>query len=228
MGLGSTGEEHGRLIEISGVVAPVSMQTKAFGHSTRLLGHTRPLRPQISFRDGGVPITAIASTLGAAVAVVFTVAALSKLRAPVRFAEELGDYQILPGVLLRPAAITIPLIEFIVGVGYFVPAVRSEASWMMAILLLVFSAAVFLNLRRGRRNIRCACFGRDDQLLGWSTLIRNSLLLLAALAAAAAGSRSDQLTSGAGLVGCLLAVTIGTLILAEAEVVETIGGHGNE
>jgi uncharacterized membrane protein len=174
------------------------------------------------------PIATIASTLGAVVAVVFAAAALSKLRAPGRFAEELGDYQILPRILLRPAAIAIPFAELVLGIGFFFPAFRSAASWAMALLLVVFSGAVLLNLQRGRRSIRCACFGRDDQVLGWSTLVRNSLLLVATLASATVGARSDELTNVGGLVGCLLAVTIGALIVAEAETVETIGGHGNE
>lgn len=203
--LGQTGGTHDRFSKFSGVAtAPV------------------PLPGRVA------PIATIATTLGAVVALAFSLAALSKLRAPGRFAVELGDYRILPRILLGPAAIAIPLAELVCGIGFFLPAFRSAASWAMAILLLAFSGAVLLNLQRGRRNIRCACFGRDDQVLSWSTLVRNSLLLVALLAAAAVGSGSDQLTNAGGLVGCLLAVTIGALILAEAEAVETIGGHGNE
>lgn len=163
------------------------------------------------------PVFAI---LGGLVALVFVAAATSKLRAPARFAEELADYHVLHPALLRPAAAMLPIIELAVAFAYFVPASRRNASWAMALLLVVFSWAVILNLRGGRQNIRCACFGREDQLLGWSTLVRNTLLLIGVLGSALAGGTFNDAANAPALAAGMLAVAIGTLTLAGAEAIE--------
>ncbi|MBD9438169.1 MauE/DoxX family redox-associated membrane protein [Pseudomonas sp. PDM04] len=128
------------------------------------------------------PIFIIASAL--AIAVLLASAATHKLRAPARFRKQLADYQLLPDVLVRPIARTIPVAELMIAFALLVPAWRVYAALTAAGLMALYAAAIGINLWRGRRDIDCGCAGPDQaQPLRPVLLLRNSALVGLALLA---------------------------------------------
>jgi hypothetical protein len=61
--------------------------------------------------------------------------------------------------------------------GLLVPTTRSEAATVAVALLLLFAAAMAINLRRGRSDIDCGCFvGLMRQRIDWVLVHRNLVL----------------------------------------------------
>jgi hypothetical protein len=145
-------------------------------------------------------------------ALVFIAASYSKLRRPDTFRQELAEYRLLPARAVPAVALFIPAAELAVAVGLLVPTVRSFAALGAVVLLLVFTAAIGLNLRRGRREISCACFGGDERLLGWDLIARNGLLISVAAAVAIVDPGTDRV-SFAGVVVALEAVVLTVLLV---------------
>lgn len=135
---------------------------------------------------------AIAMTIlahGAAIGcgLIFLVAGAEKLRHRRLLPGVIANYRIVPAALAAPLATLLGPLEIVLalalmasGLGWNAPL----ADFAAATLLLVFAAAMAINLVRGRREITCGC-GRLDlrQTLRWSFVARN--LLLAALLCAA-------------------------------------------
>jgi hypothetical protein len=128
-----------------------------------------------------------------AVAEMFTVAALGKLRAPARFAETLREYRLLPGWAVLPTSRALPVMEILVAAGLAIPLGKPWPALGAAGLLLLFAAAMAANLARGRGTIDCGCAmgaGRVHRLR-WAFVARNlaaaSLLALPATGRAGPG-----------------------------------------
>ncbi len=155
---------------------------------------------------------------------VFVVAAGAKLLDPKgtrHAATELG----VPERLAATVAALLPLTELAVAVVLL--PVRS-ASWgaLAALtLLLVFTAVIVVNLLLGRRP-PCRCFGSTDtRPIGWSTLLRNGVLLALAgfvvwagpgpsIVALIAQSARSEVVGPSVVIGLLAAVAVeGWLIL---------------
>ncbi len=117
-------------------------------------------------------------------AAVFGAAAVAKFRAWEEFAGVVHNYRLLLPPLERPTVYLLPPLEAAIAVGLLIDATRPTAAAGAATLLLVFGAAMGVNLLRGRRNIDCGCFASVlRQRLSWSLVWRNLVLLLLALAA---------------------------------------------
>jgi peroxiredoxin len=114
-------------------------------------------------------------------AVVFVVAGLAKLADWADSRASMADFGV-PAFLARPMALLIPVLELACGVALLsVTSARWGASGALAMLLL-FIAAIAINLVRGRRP-DCRCFGQlHSSPIGWTTIVRNAAL--AGLAAA--------------------------------------------
>ncbi|MBW2726382.1 MAG: methylamine utilization protein MauE, partial [Deltaproteobacteria bacterium] len=101
----------------------------------------------------------------------------------------------------------------------------STGAAMAALLLGVYSAAIAVNLVRGRRGIDCGCLGpAADQSISPALLGRNAILVAGALAAMLpAGHRSlhwvDSLTFVAGLA------TLSLLFIAANQLLATSTRH---
>ena len=127
---------------------------------------------------------AIDLTLRAALALLFAVAAAHKVRHPAAFRATFADYRILPHALTGPAAGLLPLAELAVAALLLMPAASARGKVGAAGLLLVYAAAVGVNLARGRRHIDCGCAGPHARRpIGGGIVLRNALLAAAALAA---------------------------------------------
>lgn len=122
----------------------------------------------------------------------FVSAALPKLRRAEEFTGMLADYRLLPEPLIIPMARLLPLLELLAALALLLPASQIGAigsAMPSALLLLVFAAAMAVNLRRGRNTLQCGCGTGSEQVISAAMVWRNgvhaaALLGLAALAPA--------------------------------------------
>ena len=110
---------------------------------------------------------------------VFLVAAIGKLRDRAGFRRSVVAFG-SPAAIADAASILIPIAEIVVAILI----IRAPSAWLGAIaslvLLAIFTAAIAINLARGRTP-ECSCFGSAaPEPIGPATLVRN--LVLAALA----------------------------------------------
>ena len=123
-----------------------------------------------------------------ALGAVFVAAALPKLADPPAFAQAIWNYQLAPAWLVHPAALVLPWLELLCGLALCLGVwARAAAAWL-ATLLLVFVAALGINLAR-RHPVDCGCFHPAASALTgaerladmrWVILRDLGLLLLAA------------------------------------------------
>ena len=102
---------------------------------------------------------AIDLILRATLALLFLVAAGHKLGDPGRFRATFADYRLVPEALVGPVARAVPLAEACVAALLAVPGTAALGKVGAAALLVVYGAAVAVNLARGRRHIDCGCAG---------------------------------------------------------------------
>ena len=88
----------------------------------------------------------------------FVVAGIAKIADPPGFAHEIHNYKMVPGALVNAMALILPWIEVVTGVALFLGIARRTAAKVLGILLLVFIAALGVNLARGHP-VDCGCFG---------------------------------------------------------------------
>lgn len=126
-------------------------------------------------------LTAIAILL---LSYLFAVGAMQKLANTAYLRQVISDYQILPRTWSPLLARTAPLVELGSGLALLIPASRTTALGAVTLLLGAYSAAIALNIVRGRRDIDCGCAGpgQEQTLSGW-LLGRNAVLITLALLA---------------------------------------------
>ena len=89
----------------------------------------------------------------------------------------IANYRLLPQWAPLPAAALLPPTEMVVAVLLLSAQLRPWPVLAAVVLLLVFAAAMAINIRRGRNHIDCGCgetFLR--QPLSWSLVRRNGAL----------------------------------------------------
>jgi Methylamine utilisation protein MauE len=126
------------------------------------------------------PVT-VGAIVGALALVMFA-AAWHKLSQPDVFAGALADYRLLPQGAVPLVARVLPFVEAALGIGILMPATRAYALPALAGLVLIYAAAMALNLARGRFNIDCGCGGATHPL-SWALVARNVVLAAAAVLA---------------------------------------------
>jgi len=135
-----------------------------------------------------------------ALGAVFVAAALPKLADPPGFAQAIWNYQLAPGWLIHPAALTLPWLELLCGAALCLGVwARAAAAWLAA-LLLVFLAALSVNLAR-HHPVDCGCFhtqaaprSAEERTadMRWALLRDLGLLALAAQVLAAGAARRPR------------------------------------
>ena len=154
----------------------------------------------------------VASALSAVLSVLFLTGAWQKLRDLALFHANVENYRLLPDGLARPAAILLPVWELAAGVLVLFDTTRPAGAVLAIGLRLVVTAAVVINLLRGRTEIDCGCGSLGghvgDQTLSWGLAMRNALLTIAALLtlredAARALVWIDYLSVAGGTLGLL-------------------------
>lgn len=106
------------------------------------------------------------------------------------FSHILAEYRILPAGVAVPAAGLLMGLELAVSLGLVVPQTRSIAALAAAGLLLLYAAAMAINLLRGRSRINCGC-GGAGQGISWFLVGRNVALTGLALVAAQSSTAID-------------------------------------
>lgn len=168
----------------------------------------------------------VASGLAVVTAIIFAAAALTKLQSLSRFRDELSDYELLPTWLIGPSAAVIPLLELGSAAIAIYPPTRLIGSAALLALLLLFSVAIGVNLRRGRTDVRCACFGENSQTLDWVLLLRNGLLGLSLLSALIVPASTTELLTVAGALAAVTGLALGWLVIEAARGVEITKAEG--
>ena len=147
-------------------------------------------------------------------AAVFAVAALAKLRNLAGTRQALIEFGI-SGWLARRAALLLPASELACAAGLIPPVTAKLAALALAVLLTIFTAAIGLNLLRGRRP-SCACFGAvNSSPIGPQTILRNLVLLAMAgcgatgrLGFGASAALTGEITSPMPVILAILAATL--------------------
>ncbi len=137
-------------------------------------------------------------------ALVFLASGAMKLWDLEVFHGSVANYAILPPLLERPFAYSLPLVELAAASALAIANLRVYGAMIALALMAAFTAAIALNLWRGRTGIDCGCFGPAlrQELSGWLIARNAALALCAAVAILPAGGRAlvwlDAVTIGAG------------------------------
>ncbi len=144
-------------------------------------------------------------TLRATLALLFTGAAVHKLRDPRTFAATLAEYRLLPRRLAGGASALLVAAELGVATGLVVA--RRAGLGGAAALLVLYAGAIAINLARGRADIDCGCAGPATRrpISGW-LVGRNLALAGMALVALAPGAQRPLVwIDGLTVLGATLA-----------------------
>ena len=114
---------------------------------------------------------------------VFASAALHKWRDLSAFEAALAAHRLVPEAVVPALARAFAAAETAVAASLLVPESAAGAGCAAAALLALYSAAIAINLARGRREIDCGCSARPRPL-SRGLLVRNAALAAAALLAA--------------------------------------------
>lgn len=163
--------------------------------------------------DGAAQISNLLSGVGAGVlALVFARSAAHKIAEFSFFSATLGDYRLLPALFVGPAAAVLIAVEAIAIALLIIPDARAMGAALAGGLLLLYAAAMAINLRRGRFRIDCGC-GGPGQMISWALVARNLVLAAAAVFVSLHAGPFDAIPSGtlvafAGVLLCWLLLTI--------------------
>jgi len=128
--------------------------------------------------------------LRVALGLLFLWAAVSKVPDLAAFAQDVANYRIIPPALVPYAAAVVVGIEIVTGIALVTGIATRPAAILASILLVAFTAFLAQALLRGI-DLRCGCFGTNEPA-SWWTVLRDLLLLTAALAVARLGQRRPR------------------------------------
>ena len=112
---------------------------------------------------------------------VFLLSAVPKIVRPRQFAAEVNRYEILPRSLASLYSLTLPYAALGVAIMLLSGLETRWTSVIAAAMLGSFLIAVAMAMRRGRK-LTCKCFGLlYREQVGWSTQVRDGILLAMAV-----------------------------------------------
>lgn len=150
---------------------------------------------------------ALQIALRGAAALLFGFAAAHKLRSKTGFQEQLRAYGLLPEAMLVPSVAALIALETAIAIGCVLPATARVACLAGALLLALYSAAIGINLARGRRAIDCGCGGPGGaRPLRGDLIARNTLVAALLCVAALSPSPRALVWLDAATIGCAIAV----------------------
>ena len=107
--------------------------------------------------------------------------AVPKLAAPRQFVNDVQQYGMLPRPLASAFGYALPYVELVAAVLLLTGIYTNWATLGVAVMLLTFMVAVGVAMAR-KLNLTCSCFGLlYRERVGWSTQIRDGILLAAVL-----------------------------------------------
>ena len=92
-----------------------------------------------------------------ALGAIFIIASLPKIADPPSFAHMIYNYRMLPAGLINFSSLVMPWVELLCGLALVLGIWRRAALGIIALMLVVFIAAISFNLARGNA-IDCGCF----------------------------------------------------------------------
>lgn len=154
------------------------------------------------------PVLAQVARLG--LALLFAIAAFHKLRDAAAFRTTLGEYRIAPASLTPALALGVVGAELATTGLLLLPGASSGGAAGALALLAAYSAAIGINLWRGRRHLDCGCLGPASRqpIAPW-LLARNAAVALAALVLLAPGAARPLLwVDSLSIVAALLSLSL--------------------
>jgi len=120
----------------------------------------------------------ISSVCRFAIAIIFAVSAIHSMRAWAIYTAQVINYNILTERLARIASWVLPPAQLAIAIML---TITTTACIPGLALMALFTAAIAINVARGRTDIACGCGGATGQKLSWGLVGRN-LVLCATLA----------------------------------------------
>lgn len=102
---------------------------------------------------------------------------ISKMPQIEDFARTIDTFNLLPQILILPAAIIIPWVEFLTGLSLLLGFKTRLSACVCSGLLCLFVIALGINILRGMDNMACGCFGVGTSDTLSTALIRNIVLI---------------------------------------------------
>lgn len=106
---------------------------------------------------------------------------LYKIQSPASFAQSIYNYKLLPVWLINPVAIVLPWFQVFCGLGLILNIWIKGASLFALLMMLTFQAALTSALLRDL-NVSCGCFKSGGDAATWTTVMRDFLITMLALA----------------------------------------------
>jgi hypothetical protein len=138
--------------------------------------------------------------------VLFLSASWHKWRALAEFEAVLVNYRLVPRPVAHVLRIAVPALELLLALALAYGPTRPAAAVAGGALLLVYAAAIAINLRRGRRDLDCGCAAWNERRPIAPWMIVRNIVLAGILAASLAPwttrplSAVDALTVAGGVV----------------------------
>ena len=156
---------------------------------------------------------------------VFVMSAVPKLVSPGQFAKDVRSYGILRGPLAIAFAWILPFVELGAALLLLTGFYPTWASLVVVAMLLSFMAAAGVAMARGL-SLSCSCFGLlYRERVGWSTQIRDGILLAMALCVLVADSGEltlARMVAEPGRVSHALGLTFAAVALGAGLVASTL------
>jgi uncharacterized membrane protein YphA (DoxX/SURF4 family) len=112
---------------------------------------------------------------------VFIYAGWTKIGAPLRFADSIATFHLIPERLIIPFALALPVFEIIAGLMVVTGIWRSVGCMSLILLCVIFLVAIGAALARGIP-VSCGCFGGDEiAARPWFEALRDAVLLVLAV-----------------------------------------------
>ena len=167
-------------------------------------------------------MAAVAVGFRFALALLFLLSGLAKLPRREEFVRAVRNYRLVPDRAGRVVAEVLPAVEIASGVLLALGLGIRPVAALLALFLVGFSAAIAINLLRGR-TIDCGCFGPvGNRRITWLTVVRNVVLVGMAVQIAAVAPTSlalDRVTGLGAHAGPSSAVAVALLFAATLAVV---------
>ena len=114
-----------------------------------------------------------------AIALVFIVSAIQKLKDIDTFQATVEAYDLLPHFLVTGFSIVLPVVELVTACLLLGDLSQGLYGLILAILVLsVTTTGIVVNLLRGNLDVSCGCGGLEDEApLSWGLVGRNLMLL---------------------------------------------------
>lgn len=108
----------------------------------------------------------------------FIVISIEKIADTAAFTNSIANYKILSPFLVSLVATVLPWVELLCGLCILFGVLMRGSSFLVALMLFVFTIAVVAALLRGL-DISCGCFTQDPQAgkIGWMKVAQNLSLL---------------------------------------------------